>query len=126
MASMSIRRTYEFSRVAVGFFAASLVLLALAGFSRVDGATRERLNLAYTSAASLKQSLGSPALEYETVHITDAGAACITYHPDKDTSNAHPAQAVVHGGRVSRGQDDWNRHCLGLAFDATRAVRQFF
>ena len=123
---MENRRTYEFSRVALGFFASSLALLVLAGFTRVDEPTRQRLNLAYNSAASLKHSLGSPALEYEAVHITDAGAACITYHARQDAARATKAQAVVHAGRVSGSKDDWDRHCLGLAFDATRAVDQFF
>jgi hypothetical protein len=124
---MAIRRTYEFSRVAVGFFASSLALLALAGFTSVDGPTRERLDVAYTSAASLKHSLQSPAnLQFDAVRITDHGAACITYRAPDDLGGARPAAAVVHRGRVSRGQDDWNRHCLGLAYDATRAVDPFF
>ena len=109
-------------------------LLAIAGFRREDGRSHERLNVAYASIASLKQSLFRPGqIDFEQVRITDTGTACIKYRERDPYGAVSNAQAVVHGQRIStsnsrdgRFEKEWDRQCHGLAFDATHAVNMFF
>jgi hypothetical protein len=113
-------------------FYTPLVVLALVGLMAGKGPAHERLNVAYASAAALKGSLLSPRdVEFETVRVTDAGAACMQYRVEERGEGR--AWAVVLGTDVARSdardgrfQVQWDRQCLGLAHDVTRAVDRFF
>lgn len=111
-----------------------VAVFALAGLRRENDRSHERLDVAYASVASLKQSLIHPGqLNFDQVHITDTGTACIKYRARDPYGGVSQAQAVVHGSRVAqsnsrdgRFETEWNRQCLGLGFDATHAVNMFF
>ena len=127
-------RLSKFNRVLLWTVVAPLALLLLAGFMKEDSPARERLNLAYASVTSLKKSLLEPGnLHFDDVRITDAGAACFRYRArDRFGAESH-AQAVVRGRDVVSSNDrdgrfdqEWDRQCTGLAFDATSAVDRFF
>jgi len=110
------------------------VLLALSGFLTESPAQRQRNNLAYASVATLKhQMLDTHGFKIEAMHVTDAGAACIRYHTRDVVGSVSPAQAVVVGKLVAQSSardghfsKEWNRQCLGRAYDVTDAVELFF
>jgi hypothetical protein len=124
-------------RVTWWLAASPIVLVALAGFMTEGAEARARHNLAYASVASLKANIGSRRnLEFDDVRVTDAGATCIQYRARDQAGGVSHGQAVVHGSEVAQrdarhGEDgkfekEWNRQCLGLSHDVTRAVDRFF
>ena len=114
--------------------ASPLILLILTGFLTEDAEARQRNNLAYASVATLKsQMLDKQGFKVEAMHVTDAGAACIQFYIRNHVGTVSRAQAVVMGKQVSqsgasdgRFEKEWNRQCLGQAYDVTDSVDLFF
>ena len=119
-------------RRAVLYAASPLAVLALASVMAARGPAHERLDVAYAATAALKGSLQSPGnLHFDTVLVTDGGAACLQYRL-AGRGDAR-GRAVVLGSDVARSdardgrfQRQWDRLCLGLAHDVTGAVDRFF
>lgn len=124
-------RKPNFSQATAWTIAAPLAILVLTAALADKGPEHERLNLAYASAAALKGNLLSPRnLEFDTVRVTDSGAACMEY---RVAGQGGGARAVVLGSDIARSDArdgrfelQWNRQCLGLAHDVTSAVDRFF
>ena len=131
---MTSFRPARYTRLTLWILASPLIVMTLGGLLSESSEARALHNIAYASVAALKSSIGDPRnLEFEAVRITDAGAACIQYRARDANGSASRAQAVVQGSEVARssGGDErftreWNRQCLGLAHDVTRAVDRFF
>ena len=131
---MQTLRTGPINKFKLCFLASPLIILALAGVMSDSAEARARQNVAYASVAALKSSIGHPRnLEFETVRVTDAGAACIRYRARDGFGGMSSAQAVVLSGAVTRSgardgkfEKTWNRQCLGQAYDVTGAVDRFF
>lgn len=127
-------RTGRFTRTWLWILASPFILLALTGFLTESPEARQRNNLAFASVAALKhQMLDTRGFKVDTMHVTDAGAACIRFHTRDAIGSVSRAQAVVVGKLVAQGglrdgrfAQEWNRHCLGLAHDVTGAVELFF
>jgi hypothetical protein len=115
-------------------FASPFILLMLTGFLTEDAEARQRNNLAYASVATLKsQMLDKQGFKVEAMHVTDAGAACIQFYIRSHVGTVSRAQAVVMGKQVAqssardgRFEKEWNRQCLGQAYDVTDSVDLFF
>ena len=122
------------ARTTLWILASPFLLVALTGFLSASPEERERNNLAYASVAALKNHmLDTRGFKVEAVHVSDAGAACIRYHTRDVVGSVSRAQAVVVGklvaqssARDGRFSKEWNRQCLGLAYDVTDAVELFF
>lgn len=109
--------------------------LVLLLFTVLSGSAeaRQRNNVAFASVAALKSGMQSTAgFKVEDLRVTDAGAACIRFHT-RERGVTTRAQAVVVGRQIAnsdardgRFEKDWNRQCLGLAYDVTSAVDHFF
>ncbi len=114
--------------------ASPFILLMLTGFLTEDAEARQRNNLAYASVATLKsQMLDKQGFKVEAMHVTDAGAACIQFYIRNQVGTVSRAQAVVMGKQVAqsgardgRFEKEWNRQCLGQAYDVTDSVDLFF
>ena len=132
--TMEISHSGSFGKLKLWIIATPLIILAIAGFMTDSAEARARHNVAYASVAALKSSIGIRRnLEFEVVRITDAGAACIQYRARDGLGGMSRAQAVVLGGDVAqsdrrdgRFEKEWNRQCLGMAHDVSRAVDRFF
>jgi hypothetical protein len=114
--------------------ASPFILLMLTGFLTEDAEARQRNNLAYASVATLKsQMLDKNGFKVEAMHVTDTGAACIRFRTQDPVGTVSRAQAVVLGKQVAqsgtrdgRFEKEWNRQCLGQAYDVTDSVDLFF
>lgn len=106
-----------------------LLFTALTG----NAEARQRNNLAFASVAALKSGMQSThGFKVDDMRVTDAGAACIRFHV-RERGQITRAQAVVVGKNIAnsaardgRFEKEWNRQCLGLAYDVTSAVDHFF
>lgn len=131
---MQQQRTGAYTRTWLWILASPLILLALTGFLTESSETRQRNNLAFASVAALKNQMPDKrGFKVEAMHVSDAGAACIRYHTRDVVGSVSQAQAVVVGklvaqssARDGRFAKEWDRHCLGLVHDVTRAVELFF
>lgn len=129
---MKLPRNGTAGRTTLWIMALPLVLLLFTGLSGNAGA-RQRNNVAYASVAALKSGMPSTrGFKVDDLRVTDAGAACIRFHT-RDGGQVNRAEAVVVGryvtnstARDGRFEKEWNRQCLGLAFDVTSAVDHFF
>ena len=120
------------SRSFLWVLCAPLLFAALSGLLVASPQERQRYDVAYASVAALKARLPAPAhIAFDAVRVTDAGAACIQYHPANDAAQRRE-QAVVVGSEVTRPDTParleraWERHCLGPSYDVTGAVDRFF
>ena len=122
------------ARTTLWILASPFLLVALTGFLSASPEERQRNNLAYASVAALKNHmLDTRGFKVEAMQVSDAGAACIRYHTRDVVGSVSRAQAVVVGklvaqssARDGRFSKEWNRQCLGLAYDVTDAVELFF
>ena len=122
------------ARTTLWILASPFLLVALTGFLSASPEERQRNNLAYASVAALKNHmLDTRGFKVEAMQVSDAGAACIRYHTRDVVGSVSPAQAVVVGklvaqssARDGRFSKEWNRQCLGRAYDVTDAVELFF
>lgn len=130
---MNLLRTRAFTAPRFWLLASPLLLVLLGSLLTVSAEARQRNNLAYASVAALKAGMeNTHGFKVENMRVTDAGAACIRFHT-QDRGVITRAQAVVMGrsiansdARDGRFEREWNRQCLGLAWDVTSAVDHFF
>ena len=122
------------TNTAFWIFASPFILLMLTGFLTESAEARQRNNLAYASVATLKSQMpDKKGFKVEAMHVTDTGAACIQFHTRDHVGTVSRAQAVVIGklvaqssARDGRFEKEWNRQCLGQAYDVTSSVDLFF
>jgi hypothetical protein len=122
------------TKTAFWILASPFILMMLTGFLTESAEARQRNNLAYASVAALKsQMIDKSGFKVEAMHVTDAGAACIQFHTRDRVGTVSRAQAVVIGKQVAqsnsrdgRFEKEWNRRCLGQAYDVTGSVDLFF
>jgi hypothetical protein len=122
------------TRTTFWILASPLILLMLTGFLTESAEARQRNNLAHASVAALKsQMVDKNGFKVEAMHVTDGGAACIRFHTRDRVGTVSRAQAVVIGKQVAKSgtrdgrfEKEWNRQCLGQAYDVTDSVDLFF
>jgi len=131
---MNLLRANSFTKTRFWLLASPFILLILTGLLTESAEARQRNNLAYASVATLKARIeNTQGFKVENMRVTDTGAACIRFHTRDRVGTVSRAQAVVVGGNIAhsdardgRFQKEWNRQCLGLAYDVTSAVDHFF
>ena len=131
---MKLLRTGAFATTRFWILASPIILLILTGLLTESAEARQRNNLAFASVATLKARMENTAgFRVDAMLVTDTGAACIRFHTRDRVGTVSRAQAVVVGGNIAhsdardgRFQKEWNRQCLGLAYDVTSAVAHFF
>ncbi len=129
---MNFLNTGAAGKATLWIIALPLVLLSIMGLTG-NAEARQRNNLAFASVAALKSGMASTSgFKVDDMRVTDSGAACIRFHT-RDRGQVSSARAVVVGklvanstARDGRFEKEWNRQCLGLAYDVTSAVDHFF
>jgi hypothetical protein len=113
---MATSLTASFKKTALRLIALPLAFAPLTGALAED---RDAPAGSEASVAALKSSLATTVgFQVDSVRMTDAGAACISYRVRNDTGGESRAQAVVQGDEVLRSTTRstrfakaWNSKC---------------
>lgn len=135
---LSSDRTHPVTKI-VGFTIVGLVLIAWltpgappATPQQAAAATAQNMRerAAYTGVFALKSAMRNPeSFRLESVHVSDAGVACIEYRAQNGFGGMNRESALIGNGHAATSADKpgdfarvWNKECKSV-YDMTNYVQ---